>query len=205
MNKPTRVLNILFSYAPSKNPVTGRYIAEGHYATFTVHIQDENASLTKLVSDQIDYLMTQQIKLDVNKDGVKKTADHLKAMMVNLSKMLLYLNLNLRDQVVEKAAEALDRKLVDANPKKRAKIERQAARVYDRIIVGPKSYTPISERFQDGEYGQGRKKPHFRRGTFGIRWKGPVGDQLPELVRISESIVNKDLMVDGSALNYELR
>lgn len=202
----TRILDIMFSYAPCKDgSANNDYHVQSRYAAVRISIQDEEASLTQLVSHQLDVIAQEQLKRGVSPQRVEENAEHIKKMMVDLSKLLLYLNLNLRDQVVEKRAEALDFKLKDANPKKRAKLERQAAKVYDRIIIGPKSYIPIAERFQGAEYGQGRRKPHFRRGTFGIRWKGTGEDKTPELVRISESIVNKDLMVDGSALDYEIR
>lgn len=202
----TRVLDIMFSYAPCKDGSGNNdHHVQSRYAAVRISIQDEEASLTQLVSQQLEVIAKEQLKQGVNPQRVEENAEHIKKIMVDLSKLLLYLNLNLRDQVVEKSAEALDRRVKDASPKKRAKLERQAARVYDRIIIGPKSYIPIAERFQGSEYGQGRRKPHFRRGTFGIRWKGAGEDKTPELVRISESIVNKDLMVDGAALDYEIR
>jgi hypothetical protein len=202
----TRILDIMFSYSPLKDGSgSNHYHVQSRYGGVRIAIQDEEASLTKLVSQQLEVIAQEQLKQGVDPKRVEVNAEHIKKMMVDLSKLLLYLNLNLRDQVVEKSAEALDRRVMDASPKKRAKLERQAARVYDRIIIGPKSYIPIAERFQGAEYGQGRRKPHFRRGTFGIRWKGTGEDKTPELVRISESIVNKDLMVDGAALDYEIR
>lgn len=206
LSAKTRILDIMFTYAPCNDGSgSNDYQARSTYSAIRISIQDENASLTDLITRQLQVIMEANIKNGVNYGSAEKKTEHLKAIVISLTKMLLYLNLNLRDQVVENNAQGLDAKLHNANPKKRAKLERQAARFYDRIVVGPKSYIPIAERMIEGDIGQGRRKPHYRRGTFGIRWKGAGEVKIADLVRISESIINKDLMVDEVPLSYDIR
>ncbi|AXH60158.1 hypothetical protein [Pseudomonas amygdali] len=205
--KPTRVLDVAFTWfsAPRPGDVDKNYLASHGCVNISLFIQDENQSITHLIKRQLDLYKARHFEREGDLFELNRRFDFVRENIVNLAKTLLYLNLNIKDRIVESPASDFEGRLKAVGAKKRDKLERQAARVYNRIIVGPKSYVPLAERLGEGDLEKGRRRPHFRRGFFSVRWHGPRDDQHPVLHRIPETLVNKDLMVEASHRDYEIR
>lgn len=204
-DEKTRLLDLVFPFTPMKDPARGAsYLLDPCMMKQTIYIQNENESLIDIIKRQLH--VTRDLQVAGGGDFIQANLNMelMQETLVRLSKTLLYLNLNIRDQVVEKPGKEFEARLRESGSKKRSKLERQAARVYDRIVIGPKEYIPLAERSADGSGEKGSKKPHFRRGYFGVRWTGSGEDKKPELVRIKECLIHKEKMV-ASALDYEIR
>jgi hypothetical protein len=117
-----------------------------------------------------------------------------------LAKILFYLHLDKREQVSFNEASLLEAKIKNIGAKKQDKLKRQLQRKYDHIVIGPSQYTPISERISTGAVPAGTKSPHYRRGSFAVRWKGTGQAKIPVLTRVKESIINEHLMGNSSEL-----
>lgn len=205
--KPARVLDVGFTWfsAPRPDDVDKNYLASHACVNISLYIQDENESITRLIKRQLDLYKSKHFEQGGDLFELNKRFEFVRDNIVSLAKTLLYLNLNIKDRAVENPATDFDVKLREVGARKRDKVERQAAKVYNRIIVGPKSYVPLALRIQDGDVEKGRKRPHFRRGFFSVRWHGPREDQHPVLHRIPETLVNKELMFEASHRDYEIR
>lgn len=206
-SKPTRVLDIAFTRfsAPRAGDVDKNYLASHGCVNISLLIQDEQESITHLITRQLDLYKERHFEREGDLFELNRRFDFVRENIVNLAKTLLYLNLNIKDRIVESPASDYESRLKAVGDKKRDKLERQAARVYNRIVVGPKSYTPLAHRMEEGDLKKGRRRPHFRRGFFSVRWHGPREDQHPVLHRIPETIVNKDLMTEASRSDYDIR
>lgn len=205
-SKKTRIIDLAFTFSPRMLPddVDNEHLAYHSNMKHTLYIQNENESLTQLIKRQLQHAKEKLMGFGDDIFTVNKDADLMRDTIIKLSKTLLYLNLNIRDREVEKPGSEVDARLSGVGAKKRGKLERQAAKVYDRIVVGPKHYVPLAERTEESGAEKGRKKPHFRRGYFGIRWIGSGQDKKPELVRVRETLINKDLMVEKTARDYDI-
>lgn len=205
VSKKTRVIDMAFTFSTyDLCDVDNRQLAYHPIMKYTLYIQDEDESLTKVIARQLQFCRDTLIAMGTDLFKANHDFDVIRDSVIKLSKTLLYLNLNIRDRVTESAGIEIDRKLESVGAKKRGKLERQAAKFYDRIVVGPKSYVPLADRVEEGEVEKGRKKPHFRRGYFGIRWIGSGEGKTPELVRVKEALINKDLMVEKTARDYDI-
>ena len=90
--------------------------------------------------------------------------------MEHVAKVLVYLGTkDARQRPVLEGTEARRRINGLKSPAKREKAKRQAARLFDRIVVGP---ADLPEDLAGG-HGGGSVRPHIRRGHFRAQPYGP--------------------------------
>lgn len=139
----------------------------------------------------------------------QKMVESIKENMIRLTKALLYLVSGNRIQQVEEHEKEMSRRLSALkNPAKVRKLQRQAYKVYDRIVVGPdKRYVPLEERLA-GISNRTGVKPHIRRAHWSSRWSGPKKSVLKP-VQIDVTLVNAEGLSaeDASMLqkDYDVR
>lgn len=159
-------------------------------ATFSLymHIENENQSLSEAVEQVYRFADSSPNNFDGINNIQRQQGRDLTA---HVAKILLYLNSSsARIQQIKEASEIKER-LGRVKGGKRAKLERQAAHAYDRILVGPEKFNGES----DGYYvdAQGRTvKPHYRRGFFRNQRHG-VGLSETKLMWIEPTLVRADL------------
>lgn len=87
-------------------------------------------------------------------------------MVHQLAKVLPYLNLPdaVREQHPERSA--LDARLRQVGRKKAARLQRQRARAYDRIVIGPRQPSTDAPSPATADPSGHRLRPHWRRGHF---------------------------------------
>jgi hypothetical protein len=204
-HKPTRLLYVGFSASPLNSRKTQSVQFDAmDYAS--LYIQDENEALGDMLERNLNHIMGKKSvqlssprELDIFMDAYRRN-------FTRLFKVLFYLNVERRQQVTVNEASDLEKRMESVAEKKRGKLSRQLQRTYDRIVVGPQSYTPRHERIASGSLTPGTKAPHYRSGYFGIRWMGTGQAKTPELRRIPEVIVNKELLNEGVKVkDYEIR
>lgn len=132
-------------------------------------------------------------------------AESMRANFSRLAKVLFYMHVERKSQVVQTPAKDLEDRIKGVGDKKRPKLERMLNRTYDRIVVGPMTYKPLSLHIEQGETAKGTKAPHYRSGYFGIRWKGTGQAKMPELVRVKEAIINEHRLASRPEREYEIR
>lgn len=202
-NSPTRFIELGFSESPINNPIAAKTRMPAALDTLdvmTIYIQDEE--------EPIGDILERHIALNQMRQNISPLfGEHLRQNFMHLTKIFFYLSVEkkMRKQVAEQSD--LEKRLESVADKKKGKLARQLTRVYDRIVIGPEKYTPLKELVQTGEKAKGTKAPHYRRGYFGIRWKGTGQAKTPELVRVSHSIINANLL-NGKIIepkDYEIR
>ncbi len=87
-----------------------------------------------------------------------------------VAKITLYMGLKEARVVRDDVYTAQQARLLRVGGKKQAKLERQGARLYDRIVVGPDRLPAESGA---GEAGAHAVSPHWRRGHFRMQAHGP--------------------------------
>ena len=182
--QPARIFEMGFTQSPLNHPNPAYQMAMfdiTHYIALVV--QNEEETVEELIDRHLDYY----VKNAQVGPALKDDLDHLMPLVV---KALLYINADQNELKDDKEFSDLAKRLEKVADKKRAKLERQADRAYDRILVGPDGpYTPLSDiqnKFA------GKIKPHFRRGHFAIRWVGSGEDKEGRLTWIKPALVNKE-------------
>lgn len=124
-------------------------------------IDDEEKSISEVVQDVVDYYASQR---DFpNNHAFLPVVEHV-------AKVLVYLGTkDARQRPVLEGTEARRRINGLKSPAKREKAKRQAARLFDRIVVGP---ADLPEDLAGG-HGGGSVRPHIRRGHFRAQPYGP--------------------------------
>jgi hypothetical protein len=205
-HKPTRLLYVGFTASPINDKKTQSVQFDSmDYAS--LYIQDEDESLGDMLERNLNHIMNKRASVQLSSPReLEVFMDAFRRNFSRLFKVLFYLNVERRQQVTVNEASDLEKRMESVAEKKRGKLARQLHRTYDRIVVGPQSYTPRKERLATGTLTPGTKQTHYRTGYFGVRWVGSGQAKTPELRRISEVIVNKDLLNDGVKVkDYEIR
>lgn len=199
-NASCRMIEVGFSISPVDNAQaigTSMPVAYDAVNLMTIYIQDEQEPISEVLDR---HLALHSINLGeslVNSDQDSDAfAKEMKESFAYLSKVLFYLNVEKGNRKHEPVASSLEERIKKTAPKKQDKLKRQLTRSYDRIVIGPESYTPLSKQVGQVEVLSGSKAPHFRRGYFGIRWKGAGENKKPELVRVSHTIINEHLLTN---------
>jgi hypothetical protein len=210
---PARVLEIGFSSSPANNQnalATGLPAAFDNLDLMSIYIQDENEPIKNILERHVQfYTHRHQDQITVTSGG-KTFTQLFEDNFAYLTKVLFYLNVEKKSMRKENEASDLEKRIEGVAEKKRDKLKRQLQRVYDRIVVGPDHYTPIKDLLPHSELPKGTKAPHYRRGYFGIRWKGHGQAKTAELIRVSHALVNMHLLKDPKQApktpkDYEIR
>ncbi len=143
-------------------------------------IDDEEKPISDVVQDMVDYYASQS---DFpNKHAFRPVVEHV-------AKVLVYLGTkDARQHKVTEGSEARRRIEGLKSPAKREKAQRQAARLYDRIVIGP---AELPEDLAGGHIGSSSVRPHVRRGHFRAQAYGPQ-HTLRRPVWIQPTLVGKD-------------
>jgi hypothetical protein len=197
-NKPVRIIEIGFTASPfnslkSVEDTMGMPVASDSIDFCSIYIQDEDESINDVLDRHFNHFRnTVLLEQKLSENDRRHFESLFKENFSTLAKILFYLHLEKREQVTVNEASLLEERLKGIGEKKQDKLKRQLQRKYDHIVIGPSHYTPIAERIATGTYPPGTKAPHYRRGTFAIRWTGTKQARVPVLTRIKESIINKD-------------
>lgn len=206
-HKPVRLLYIGFTASPiNHKKMQGVHFDPMDYAT--LYIQDEDEPLGDMLERNLNHILHSKKESLVIKtpQEIESFVETYRKNFARLFKVLFYLNIERRQQVSLNEASDLEKRLGSIAEKKRGKLVKQLNRTYDRIVVGPQSYTPRHERVASGSLPPGTKAPHYRSGYFGIRYTGSGQAKVPKLVRIPEVIVNKEFLTDDIGVkDYEIR
>jgi hypothetical protein len=207
-NAPVRLIEITFSESPLNHPMLGGddigvlfdktdYIA--------IYIQDENEPIKDVIDRHLAFYALSGHHLErMDMIEMAQFSEDFRENCSRLTKALFYLHVDRKTQVVQRDASALEKRLENVGARKKSKITKQLNRVYDRILIGPEKYVPISERI-DSEKMKGRMTPHYRRGYFGLRWVGTGQAKTTELTRVKETIVNENLLTERTQRDYDIR
>ena len=143
-------------------------------------IDDEEKPISDVVQDMVDYYASQS---DFpNKHAFRPVVEHV-------AKVLVYLGTkDARQHKVTEGSEARRRIEGLKSPAKREKAQRQAARLYDRIVIGP---AELPADLAGGHIGSSSVRPHVRRGHFRAQAYGPQ-HTLRRPVWIQPTLVGKD-------------
>lgn len=212
-NMPVRQVNIGFSACPVDPDGQGStrsgagLIGDDTVDYFTFYIQGDE-DLGEMFERHLRfYAMRNEIEGGMSDYEFSAFTDNFKRNLMHLSKIFFYLNVDKRQQLKINDASELEARIGKVAEKKQRKLIQQLSRVYDRIVVGPKDYTPISKRLQSGDLPKGTVRPHYRRGYFGIRHVGSGQAKHAELVRVKEALINPELLnnSDITPKQYEVR
>lgn len=207
---PVRVLDVAFSYSPinssNRQVQNAPAIIADKLEYIQIYIQDETEPVLDALERAIQFLP--YTGTAPGRDDLISRQAFIESMRANfsrLAKVLFYMHVERKSQVSETPAQDIEERLKAVGDKKRPKLERMLNRTYDRIVVGPATYTPLSMRINPDSVAKGSRVPHYRSGYFGIRWKGTGQAKVPELVRVKESIINEHLLTDRVERDYEIR
>lgn len=213
-NLPARIIEIGLSASPIHSRSaheTKMPVAFDNIDLITLYIQDEQESIHAILQRHFrfyDEIMAPVAHL-TSEDG-RTFSELFQENFAYLTKILFYLNVEKNQCRVENESSALENRLATVGDKKKDKLRRQLHRVYDRVIIGPDQYTPIKDLMATDQLPKGTKSPHYRRGYFGIRWKGTGEKKVAELIRVTHTIINEHLLRGSSkpikpARDYEIR
>lgn len=162
-NKGGRVLDLALTTSPISNEDNKDIpapIISDNMDTITLFIQDEKEPFSSMLARHFAYY--DEKAATGEHGGVANRATFKARIQENfsyLAKVLFYLSIEPHEQRVVREASELQQRINTVSPKKRDKLERGLNRVYDRIVVGPKSYTPLSENILMEDIPDGCKKP----------------------------------------------
>ena len=145
------------------SPVGKSSVMDDTFVHFGLPIDDESAPISLQVKDAIESYGRVTDQAFPNKEAMRPILEHI-------AKVLVYLNT--RDARKIDVLEARDAKRkIDAlkSPGKRDKALRQAARLYDRIVIGPANDSLGADALR----GTTGVRPHIRRGHFRMQACGP--------------------------------
>ncbi len=208
-NKRTRCIEIGFSASPLMNDIaykTHYPVAFDNMDLMTIFIQDEDEDVYSLMERHFELYRSKSI-LANNEEAATAFTEKFKENFAFLMKVLFYISVERKLQKKENSETELSQRLEKVAGKKQDKLKKQLLRVYDKIVIGPESYTPLAQRLESGDF-HGKVKPHFRRSYFGIRWKGAGQHKTAELVRVSHAIINEHMLKGGGvdhSREYEIK
>jgi hypothetical protein len=148
-HKATRVLDIGLTASPigyEFNTDIPAPIISDTMDTITLFIQDENEPFAQVLARHFAFY-DEKAAMGVH-EGVHNRTSFKARIQENfayLTKVMFYLSMEPHEQREVREASELQRRINTVSPKKRDKLERALNRVYDRIIVGPKTYSPLPE------------------------------------------------------------
>lgn len=214
-NAPVRQVNIGFSASPidldgrSATRSSMGMVSDDTVDYFSFFIQDEDENLGDMFERHLRfYSIRNEMERGMSEYEFGSFADTFRRNLMHLSKIFFYLNVEKRQQLKVNDATDLQSRIGKVAEKKQRKLVQQLSRTYDRIVIGPKDYTPIHQRLQAGELPKGTMRPHYRRGYFGIRHVGSGQARHPELVRVKEALINSELLSEADEITpkqYDLR
>jgi hypothetical protein len=181
LGKPGKPLVRGFDLIIFGSPVGKRTALDDCFIHMGLPINDEEKPISDVVQDVVDFYASQG---DFpNKHAFRPVVEHV-------AKVLVYLGTkDARQHQVAEGSEARRRINALKSPAKREKAQRQAARLYDRIVVGP---AELPEDLAGGDgCGSGGVRPHVRRGHFRAQAYGPQ-HSLRRPVWIQPTLVGKD-------------
>lgn len=161
--KGGRVLDLALTTSPIANELNKDIpapIISDNMDTITLFIQDEKEPFSRVLARHFAYY-DEKAAMGAH-EGVEDRATFKERIRENfsyLAKVLFYLSIEPHEQRVVCDATELQQRVNSVSPKKRDKLERGLNRVYDRIVVGPKSYTPLSENVVMEDIPEGYKDP----------------------------------------------
>ena len=200
----TRVLEVGFTASPVGLDAKSSTVLLDTIDTFSIYIQDEDEPFGEVLRRHQQLNEHWQV---IANTGFENLFQTLEFNAQQLSKILFYLSVEREERRVINEASDLEKRLKGVADKKKPKIEKMLTRTYDRIVVGPKTYTPIRDRIASHNLPPGTKAPHYRAGYFGIRWIGSGQAKHTELRRVKETIINEELLKGDKpgARDYEIR
>lgn len=210
---PVRQLSVAFSACPvdqdghSAGRAYSGQVSDDTVDYFTFYIQGDE-DLGEMFDRHLRfYAMRNEMEGGMSDNEFSAFTENFKRNLMHLSKIFFYLNVERRQQIKISDASELELRIGKVAEKKQRKLLQQLNRVYDRIVVGPKDYTPISKRLQSGDLPKGTVRPHYRRGYFGIRHVGSGQARHAELVRVKEALINSELLNDSDITpkQYDVR
>lgn len=205
-HSPTRIIDIGFTASPLgfSDDMAGS-VLQDTIDTISLHIQDENEPFSEVLRRHQQFNLNEAVLRYNGNEGLYQI---LEQNLSRLTKILFYLSVEREDRKEVRDYSELAERLKGVGQKKKPKLERMMSRVYDRIIVGPKHYTPIKQQIAAQNLPSGTRAPHYRSGYFGIRWIGTGQAKVPELRRVKETVVNAHLLKNGQgpqSRDYEIR
>lgn len=173
----------------------------------TLNIQDEDQTIEELLDRHFDYYGAKE-EIDtasfIREDGKNMSPEQaklLRDLVINLTKVLLYLNTSGREMYENNALSELKKKKPKGESKIR-KLQKRMSQTYDRIMIGPKG--GFFEPLKTMNGGKGKTKEiHWRRGHF----RRHQSDH-NTLIRIAPTLVNKHLLegdADVQTKKYETK
>lgn len=209
-SKPVRVIELGFSASPFQNldlnEETDLAIAFNALDFCVIYIQDEDEPFKEIFERHFEFFRACNPNFSkLSAEQVRIFEEYTSRNFSLLTKILFYMHVEKRDRKEIKDMSELEKKLSTVAEKKREKIRKQISRSYDRIVIGPQKYIPLSDRVESKGL-RGSIAVHFRRGYFGIRWVGTGQAKVTSLVRIKEAIVNGEMAKDPQERkNYVIR
>ncbi len=156
------------------------------YVHMAIAIEDEDEPVTSLVKRTIEQFR--------KRTGGVPNDEAFLPVIEHVAKVLVYLNTaEARRMVVTEGTEAGRRIAAIKSPAKIEKARRQAAYLYDRIVVGP---TALPE--PSGDDSGGEMRTHWRRGHIRAQAYG-TNHALRRPVWIQPVLVRADKLGDGTA------
>lgn len=208
--KPARVLEISFTGSPLGLQEAHRSVAFDQSDFLTLYIQDESEPLVDVLERHLSEELANPFDTIGARAGFDQDlADHFRHNVRHLMRALLYImHRESRTLEPDEQESALRQRLDQAKEKKRAKLERQLNRTYDRVLLGPdRPYTPIKDLVAGLKLPPGTKAPHYRIGYYAVRWVGSGEKRRPEVRRVKPSLVNFHLVEDSlpEMKDYDVR
>lgn len=172
---PVRIIEICFTGSPLYNKSSGKdpeSVICDNKDSINFFIQDENEPLMELVKRHINYL-SEKATEGSNCAKNEKFVQHMINNLSHLVKALIYINSDFSISEEDNNHSALKEKAKSIkNPDKLRKLKASINRTYDRILLGKNQrYIPLDDVFSKILKETG-VKVHWRRGYFGVRWKG---------------------------------
>lgn len=187
--------------APAR-PDFGAHILQGAYVFESVRTEQRALTLVPIylmreparfaagriemiIGDETDSL--EQIVRTICERAGGEQGEHLESVARIVTKVFLYMGLGQATQVEQRDYSAARERLGRLGPKKAARLQRQIADLYDRIVLGPQ---------QIHLHGHGEVSPHLRRGHFRMQPHGPQMS-LRKLMFIAPTWVRADKLAAG--------
>lgn len=160
--KPTRLIELTLM----GSPVGKDNALDDASQDLVIFIQDEDECLSSLLERHLDYYQRPEAYsnptlLPANPEEVQR----IRPVVMELAKVLLYLNLWEADQVKVNARDELEhkyRKYGKVTAPRQAKL----ATVYNHILLGPSNQPPTANPAAPGGESAYRVRPHWKRGHF---------------------------------------
>ena len=197
-NKPTRAIEVVFTGSPEGK----QHALDDASHDLMMFVQDEDENLAEVLDRHIAFFRSPEAR--EHSIGItpipEAEAERMTAIIHQLSKVLLYVNLSEAQQIKVNERSDLERKLRKLGKLNATRRDRLAV-TYDRIVVGP---TEMPENARPRAATGTRKKPHWRCGHF-RKLRYGQGLQQSRLVWIQPVLVNADdLLSDVQPKEYSL-